>query len=87
MSMPILFQVYDYDNDRCLGTFADYDEAEITCSEYQNNYGEPVEVLVEEVELCMPQVFSAWATILNRTLRLTPVVFFIVLYLINYYVY
>jgi hypothetical protein len=59
MSMPILFRVYDYDNDRCLGTFADYDEAEITCSEYQNNYGEPVEVLVEEVELSMPQVFSA----------------------------
>ena len=53
------FQVYDYDNDRCLGTFADYDEAEITCAEYQNNYGEPVEVLVEEVELCLPQVFTA----------------------------
>ena len=59
MSMPILFQVYDYDNDRCLGIFSDYDEAEITCSEYVNNYGEPVSVLVEEVEVCMPQVFAA----------------------------
>ena len=50
MSIPILFQVYDYDNDRCVGTFADYNEAEITCAEYQSNYGEPVEVLVEEIE-------------------------------------
>ena len=45
-----MFQVYDYDNDKCLGIFADYDEAAITRDEYVSNYCEPVEVCVEDLD-------------------------------------
>lgn len=45
-----MFQVYDYDNDKCLGIFADIDTAEFIRDEYENNYGETVEVCVEEID-------------------------------------
>jgi hypothetical protein len=45
-----MFQVYDYTNDKCLGIFADYDEADITCDEYVSNYCEPVEVCVLDLD-------------------------------------
>lgn len=45
-----MFQVYDYDNDKCLGIFDDYDAAEFIRDEYETNYCEPVEVCVEEID-------------------------------------
>jgi len=51
MSIPILFEIYDYTNDRCFGLFEDYDEAQVACDEYTSNYGQPVEALVQVAEL------------------------------------
>ena len=47
MSTLTMFEVYDFTNDRRIGTFQDYDEAELCCDLYVSNYGEPVEVIVQ----------------------------------------
>ena len=51
MSLPTMFEVYDYTNDRNLGNFDSYDEAQIVCDEYVANYCEPVEVVVYSLEI------------------------------------
>jgi hypothetical protein len=50
MSFPILFEIYDYTNDKQVGIYEDYDQAEICCDEYVSNYGEPVEALVQTLD-------------------------------------
>ena len=47
MSSLFMFEIYDYTNDRVIGKFQDYDDAEISCDEYISNYGEPVEAVVQ----------------------------------------
>ena len=47
MSSLLMFEVYDFTNDRHIGEFHDYDEAEAYCDEYVSNYGEPVEAIVQ----------------------------------------
>lgn len=51
MSLPIMFEIYDYTNDKCIGTFQDYDEAQCICDEYISNYGEPVEAIIQSIDL------------------------------------
>ena len=51
MSLPTMFEVYDYTNDRHLGYFHDYDEAQVCCDEYVSDYCEPVEVGVDPLEI------------------------------------
>ncbi len=50
MSFPILFEVYDFTNDKQVAIYEDYDHAEASCDEYVSNYGEPVEALVQALD-------------------------------------
>ena len=50
MSSLIMFEIYDYTNDKHIGTFQDYDIAQSICDEYISNYGEPVEAIVQPLD-------------------------------------
>lgn len=51
MSFSIMFEIYDYTNDKCIGVYQDYDNAQSACDEYISNYGEPVEAVVQPADL------------------------------------
>ena len=51
MSSLIMFEVYDFTNDKSIGVYQNDNIAESVCDEYISNYGEPVEVIVQTVDL------------------------------------